>query len=308
MEEFVCFNSNGLKLYGILHIPGNDVVNRKAWINILNPGLKNRVAPNRLNIKIARMLCKKGFYVLRFDPKGIGDSEGDISNNNYLRLDLWGEIQKGLFVEDTLESISFLKNTINIEKVVLIGNCGGAITAILSAYRNKHISGLILIDTPVRISTSDISLSDVMIENTSYKEILKNIFKKDSWSKLYKLYGSENVYSFIKHISKNFLKKLIKLSIFKNDIQHVSERFNYEFFRVFNIMAKKMKILFIFAENDSNLKEWNEDMGENIKKLKNNKHLQIRTIKNANHIYSEEESQLELINCIGYWIENYTNN
>lgn len=308
MENYVYFNSDGLRLYGILHIPDNDVIIKKTWINILNPGLKNRVSPNRLNIKIARMLCKKGFYVLRFDPKGIGDSEGDISNNSDLRADLWGDIQKGLFVEDTLASITFLTNTINIQSVVLIGVCGGAITAILSAHRNKNINGLILVDTPIRITTSDMRLSNIIIENAQYKEILKNIFKKNSWSKLYKLHGSDNVYSFINHISRNILKRLMKLFIFNNNMQHVSERFNYEFFHAFNILVKKIDILFIFSENDVTFREWNEDMGQYIKKFQNKKYFQIKTIKNANHVYTEEEWQSELFKNIDNWIEKYSNN
>ena len=60
----------GTPMVGILHEPATPLAPR-VGINLLNPGLKSRVAPNRLNVMLARRLSELGYFVLRFDPPGI---------------------------------------------------------------------------------------------------------------------------------------------------------------------------------------------------------------------------------------------
>src|SRR3569832_1787566 len=80
LEKAVSFrNKKGQLLFGVLHLPETPKPGPRIGINILNPGLKNRVAPNRINVKMARLLCESGVYVFRFDPFGIGDSDGELA-------------------------------------------------------------------------------------------------------------------------------------------------------------------------------------------------------------------------------------
>ena len=75
MEEPITItNKNGKKLFGILHTPETTVPGRtRVGVNLLNPGIKYRVAPHRMNVKLARKLCSQGYYVLRFDPFEVYD-------------------------------------------------------------------------------------------------------------------------------------------------------------------------------------------------------------------------------------------
>ena len=140
MEQAITFNSRkGEKLFGIVHIPEKVMPgDRRVGINLLNPGIKYRVAPNRLNVKIARRLCQKGFYVLRFDPSGIGDSEGDLADG-ILVADIWEKIQTGLFVPDTIAANTLFVEEYGIEELILMGNCGGAITSLLTAKEDLRV-------------------------------------------------------------------------------------------------------------------------------------------------------------------------
>src|SRR4030042_6277377 len=118
MEEPVTFkNKNGQKLFGIVHIPEKSFnIEKKIGVNLLNPGIKYRVAPNRLNVKLARRLCQNGYYVLRFDPCGVGDSEGELPNNIQVP-DIWEKIQTGLFLEETIEANDFFYHQYNLGKL-----------------------------------------------------------------------------------------------------------------------------------------------------------------------------------------------
>ena len=155
LEKPITFqNKNGKKLFGIVHVPDKDSpFNKRVGINLLNPGIKYRIAPNRLNVKLARRLCGQGYFVLRFDPEGIGDSEGELPEG-ILVPDIWEKIQTGLLVDDTITANDFFMQNYSIEKLTLIGNCGGAITALLTSKEDKRVSSLVLIDVPVNLRTA----------------------------------------------------------------------------------------------------------------------------------------------------------
>ena len=69
-------NARGETLHGMLHAPAAEV-RRGVCILLLSPGIKGRVGPHRLYLKLAGPFVAAGFHVLRFDYYGLGDSEGD---------------------------------------------------------------------------------------------------------------------------------------------------------------------------------------------------------------------------------------
>ena len=75
MEKAVEFYCNQTKLYGILHLP--EPRKFKTSVTIVTGGPQTRVGSHRLNVQLARYLCRQGLIVLRFDYTGMGDSGGD---------------------------------------------------------------------------------------------------------------------------------------------------------------------------------------------------------------------------------------
>jgi pimeloyl-ACP methyl ester carboxylesterase len=143
----------GVPMFGVVHEPKNPVVPR-IGVNLLNPGLKSRVAPNRLNVVLARRLARLGFYVLRFDPPGIGDSGGELPEE--ILPELWQNVQRGAFVEATRLANEAFAAEYGLEEIVGIGNCGGAITALLEARTDPRVRRLVLIDLPVTLRDADL--------------------------------------------------------------------------------------------------------------------------------------------------------
>ena len=309
MEKPVSFKNQAHQaLFGILHIPENgNKYDKRIGVNFLNPGLKNRVAPNRLNVKIARMLCEKGFYVFRCDPSGIGDSDGQLSKNNEKVFDLWSMIQKGAFIHDTIHSNSFFIEKANLDSLVLIGQCGAGVTALLCGEIDKRIDGLILIDTPFRIVPSTIDMSSITTEYNKPDELIKRslqyILNPEKLKKLMTLNINWRLYL-------NAIGTLIQ-DLFRgkrvSEIQNISDRFNWQMSRAFQaFMGRKGKTCFIFAENDFTLKEFMQDFRPNFLDVNDRytKHYTFNIIKNANHIYTEISWQHELMNTILHWITN----
>ena len=143
----------GAPLFGILHEPERPLEPR-VGVNLLNPGLKSRVAPNRLNVVLARRLCELGYFVLRFDPPGVGDSDGDLAEE--ILPELWQQVQRGAFVEATRLANDAFAAECRLTEIVGVGNCGGAITALLEARNDRRVRRLVLIDLPVTLRDTDL--------------------------------------------------------------------------------------------------------------------------------------------------------
>ncbi len=142
----------GESLSGILHEPAAPRAPR-VGIQLLNPGIKSRVAPNRLNVRLARLLAAHGYHVLRFDPPGIGDSGGDLPEETLVGL--WHSIQKGLFVGPALAANHIFAEECGLDEIVAIGNCGGAITALLLAELDPRVRRIVLMSIPVTLIDTD---------------------------------------------------------------------------------------------------------------------------------------------------------
>lgn len=302
MEKAVTFtNRQNKKLFGILHIPDNN--RHRTGVNLLSPGLKNRVAPNRINVVIARRLCRQGYYVFRFDPAGIGDSEGDISGINESKMDLWGAVQRGQFVSDTLASNDFFLKEAEIDRLVIMGACGGAATAMLACARDRRIDALVAMDMPVRVVSSQLSVFDVLNESHKTDDIIamycKKIFNRQSWI---------NLLTFKSDLS--VIPKLLsrKLNETQKQEDAPSERFNTALLEAFNAFAAAGKrMYFIYAEKDRTTREFQQDFQARF--IENNRAVTqlVRThlVKNANHIYTEKDWQDELLDMIDQYMDNY---
>ena len=98
MEQPVIFDSDGLKLSGILHTPDDlpDGETRPAII-VLHGFGSNKTSANCT--WPANTFCDWGYVTLRFDMRSCGESEGEKNHINCLEQ-----------VEDTKNAITFLQD------------------------------------------------------------------------------------------------------------------------------------------------------------------------------------------------------
>jgi pimeloyl-ACP methyl ester carboxylesterase len=94
---------------------------------------------NRLWVDLARDLAGWGCHALRLDYRGVGESSGHIDNYN---LDT-------PFVEEVVAAADYLRGE-GIDRLVLLGTCFGARTAMAAASEVKGLVGVGLFPAPVR--------------------------------------------------------------------------------------------------------------------------------------------------------------
>ena len=307
MEEIVSIkNKDGERIWGILHVPDEGMaLKKRVAVNLLNPGLKNRVAPNRLNVKLARKLCSMGCFVLRFDPLGVGDSEGDLSSTNETSMALWAIIQRGHFVEDTLKGNDFLASKVEPDELVLIGQCGGGVTAALSGARDKRVDGLILIDMPFRLISPDSDESQALLKSYTKGQMMAEglrDFLRMHW--LGKLLRKDSRRDWVRGIIEKSTRLIARRVEGRGTGCGDDPGVNWNLMNsLTDFMDRGKDVFFVFAENDFSLREYKSHFANPRHQIggKGDAKYSIRVIKNANHIYAETEWQDSLFGNIIEW-------
>ncbi len=135
VEEPVVFPCGGDRLIGMLHRSGDTCA---TGVVVVTGGPQYRVGSHRQSLLLGRHLAEAGFPVLRFDFRGMGDSEGEFVGFEGVNDDIGAAIDC-LF--DNVEGLS---------RVVLWGLCDGASAAAFYVSRDSRVAGLMLVNPWVR--------------------------------------------------------------------------------------------------------------------------------------------------------------
>ena len=127
-EKPIVFYNNGQQINGILHSPADCDVPCPAVV-FFHGFTGTKVEPHRIFVKTARELAAIGFYALRFDFRGSGDSEGDFSE-----MTIGGEISDAIKSIDVLTALP----GVDVERIGILGlSMGGCVAACVSGQDSR---------------------------------------------------------------------------------------------------------------------------------------------------------------------------
>jgi exosortase A-associated hydrolase 1 len=129
------FACDGHWLYGVLDIPEQP---RTRGVLFVVGGPQYRAGSHRQFALLARELAGDGCAAMRFDYRGMGDSEGEMRDFEQVDDDLRSAID------------AFFAAVPGLTEVVLWGLCDGAAAAALYAQNDARVSGLVLLNPWVR--------------------------------------------------------------------------------------------------------------------------------------------------------------
>lgn len=164
-EETALFACAGDILLGILAKPETPA---DTGVVVVVGGPQYRVGSHRQFVLLARSLAAAGYAVLRFDYRGMGDSEGQQREFQTVSADIAAAI-------DTLQA-----SVPSVEHVALWGLCDGASAALLYCHetRDPRVTGLCLLNPWVR--------SEASLAKTELKHYYtQRLGQKEFWIKLF---------------------------------------------------------------------------------------------------------------------------
>ncbi|MFK7975379.1 MAG: hydrolase 1, exosortase A system-associated [Halioglobus sp.] len=129
-EVPVVFECQGSQLLGVVHEPANP--SRYGVITLIAGGPQFRGGVGRGMVSMARALCAEGVAVMRFDYRGMGDSEGEFVGFEDIADDLQAAVD------------ALIAQVPAVEKVVLWGGCDGASGAMIHGWKIPQIHSLVL--------------------------------------------------------------------------------------------------------------------------------------------------------------------
>ena len=134
-EHAVEFDCAGESLVGILSGAGHPA---RRGVLIVVGGPQYRVGSHRQFALLARHLAEHGVPTLRFDYRGMGDSEGEVRTFERVGVDIRCAIDL------------FFDRTPGLKEVVIWGLCDAASAALFYAHQDVRVSGLVLVNPWVR--------------------------------------------------------------------------------------------------------------------------------------------------------------
>lgn len=131
----LAFPCAGDWLYGVVNVPPQP---HRRGVLVVVGGPQYRAGSHRQFTLLARSLAAQGVAAMRFDYRGMGDSEGAMRSFDDVNEDLRAAID------------AFFEQAPGMREVVLWGLCDGASASMLYARSDARVAGMVLVNPWVR--------------------------------------------------------------------------------------------------------------------------------------------------------------
>jgi pimeloyl-ACP methyl ester carboxylesterase len=287
MKECAVLLGKERSLVGILTENGDadvSVQNDLTGVLLLNAGLIHHIGPNRIYVKMARLLASMGFVVLRFDFSGIGDS-GPRKDKLPITDSVYDEVR---------QAMDYLEQFKGIEQFICIGLCDGATAAGQISVADYRVKKTVLIDPPVP-ENPQITL---MAYSKYYSK--RALFNPHSWLKLFSMQSSyrnicEAVWMSIKAKFRPGHSRVRETTDVTNALN--------KFFRTLRTRGTKLFIVYSEDSEGDIGERYFLDVGkEEYRMMQDSGLLTTEKLSETDHLVTPLASQEKLLNLISKWV------
>lgn len=304
LNKEVTFYNDTIKLAGTLSIPAGESP-FPGVVLLTGSGPENRdeeVYGFKIFKIIAEYLAANGIAVLRFDDRGVGESEGDYNDANTMD-----------FADDAIAAFKFLEKQDEIDKTKcgMLGHSEGGIIATLA---NKKIDGIDFIVFMASTAVSGDKIINYQIRAYSEKEGLSQEFINETMrvqNMLYETVRKDSGYKNVEdEIKKLTLKEVDNMS--EEQRKYISDPEQYaaykarmtmmqvktpwfKFFTTYDpaedIKDIKCPVLVLFGGKDNQVPvELNKEPMEKALMADGDKNFETVIFPDANHLFQKAET------------------
>jgi exosortase A-associated hydrolase 1 len=286
-ERALSFSCHDSWLYAILSLP-EKVISRGVLIVVGGP--QYRVGSHRQFVLLARHLAAHGVPVMRFDYRGMGDSEGDARNFKYIKDDLYYAINQ------------FFEEVHSLKEIVIWGLCGAASAALFYAYQDRRVTGLVLLNPWVR---TDKGIAKARLKHYYAARLLEPEF----WSKIWQGHFNftKAVQSFLKVVSEAFAGRKGTAATLGRTSNESCDPTSLPG-RMFDGLKRfEGRVLLITSGNDLTAQEFNDlvKASPKWKKLLGSPNMKHFDIPEADHTFSRQEWRDQVASCTREWVQSW---
>ena len=160
-ERPLVFHCASEQLIGVLH--RGDPSCRRGIVIVVAGGPQYRAGAHRQFVALARRLASRGYPVLRFDLRGMGDSSGDHLGYQHSAPDIRTAID------------ALIDAVPQVEEIVLFGECESASGILFYAYQDSRAKGLVLVNPWVR---TEEGRAEVLVKHYYLQRVMSASFWK----------------------------------------------------------------------------------------------------------------------------------
>ena len=273
-ERPVFFGADGT-LFGIVTEPAAQETRRRVVV-LLNAGATYHVGSSRMYVSLARRWAQRGYYVLRMDLSGLGESRAraGCADNNVFPPDA---------IEDIGAAIDFMSRRFGAREVTLSGLCSGAYHSLRAAVAGLPLHRLLMVNAQnyfwdQNMTLEGLQLAEVVRNPTIYRE---RIFSARAWRRF--LTGQVNIWRIVRIYLhrpllavKSMLRDLARTAgmPLRNDLGRELEA----------IISRGVRVVFVFARGEPGIDLLRIEAGSMVRRL--GERCRLRIIDSADHTFS----------------------
>jgi exosortase A-associated hydrolase 1 len=131
-ERFVVLDCEGIDCLGVVALPALAPPGKVGLLVVVG-GPQYRVGSHRQFVHLCRRVADAGYPSLRFDYRGMGDSDGAVRSFETIGADI-------------RTAIASLRQEAGVDRVVLWGLCDGASAALMHAGDEPSVAGVVAVN------------------------------------------------------------------------------------------------------------------------------------------------------------------
>ena len=275
-------------VFGIVAAPCHDESRRRAVI-LLNTGADYHMGASRMYVSLARRWARRGYYVLRLDMAGLGDSPtraGRVDN----------EVFPPEALADIRTAIEFLLTRYEIREVNLVGVCSGAYHALRAAVAGLPVKRILLVNIGNFYWDSSMSLLKALQATETVRNpglYRERIFSAWAWRRF--LTGKVNIWRIVRvYLSRPLVELKSKL---RDAARAVGIRLHRDLGRELDdVISSGIRVVFVFARGEPGLDLLKIEAGSRMRRL--GERCRIVIIDSADHTFSRSGPREVLENVL----------